>query len=58
MIRADQLVNYIQKANAEKHAESVSESVAEKFANFMLGLHKECPKELVDKYKEIIKNAE
>lgn len=57
IMRADQLVNYIRKVNNEKDAEPISESETEKFADYMLGLHKECPKDLVDKYTKLIENT-
>lgn len=54
VIRADQLINYIRKVNSERDATSVGETLTEKFANYMLGMHKECPKDLVDKYTKLI----
>lgn len=57
IMRADQLINYIRKVNSEKDAEPVGESVTESFANYMLSLHRECPKDLVIKYTKIIENT-
>lgn len=58
VMRADQLVNFIRTVNSEKEAEECNESETENFANYMLGLHNECPKDLVDKYIRIIDNTQ
>lgn len=57
VIRADQLINYIRNVNSERDATSVGEALTEKFANYMLAKHKECPKDLVNKYTKLIENT-
>ncbi|MFA9381621.1 MAG: NERD domain-containing protein [Acetanaerobacterium sp.] len=54
VIRADQLIEYIRKANKEPEAVASSESLTEELANFFLNKHCICKTDYLEKYQNLI----
>ncbi len=52
VIRADHLIEYIQKVNAESGAVASSESDMEEMANFFLTSHRTCKTDYLEKYRK------
>ncbi len=58
VIRADQLIQYIKKVNAEPGTVFSSESNAEELANFFLSQHKGNETDYFEKYRKILSTTE
>ncbi len=58
VIRADQLIQYIKKANSEPGTVSFSESDTEELANFFLNQHKVHEADYVEKFRKIFSSSE
>ena len=54
VIRANQLIEFIRKVNAESEAVASSESEMEQLANFFLTKHQECKTDYLAKYRKSI----
>lgn len=54
VIRADQLTEYIRKANAESKTEVCSDREMESLARFFLGIHKEQKTDYAAKFREVL----
>ncbi len=58
VIRADQLISFIKEKNAEPGIDTASEESTEKAAYKFLALHKDNPKDYVEKYRKQIEKRE
>lgn len=54
VIRADQLAEYIRKANADSKAEPYSDKEMENLAQFFLGIHKEQKTDYTAKFRQLL----